>query len=103
MLSDKRRRAMVGEMTLRERPSAGRGFDPFRQMQRAQADLNRLFGALRFYPATEFPPMNLWTGPEGAILAVEVPGVAPENLDITNRRDTVTVRGTRPSEPTEED
>jgi HSP20 family protein len=36
--------------------------------------------------------------PDGAIVAAEVPGLAPENLDITIRRDTVTVRGTRPPE-----
>jgi HSP20 family protein len=89
---------MRGEMTFREMPPAGRRFDPVRQMQRAQTDLNRLFGGLRFYPATDFPLLNLWTGPDGAIVAAEVPGVAPENLDITIRRDTVTVGGNRPPE-----
>lgn len=89
---------MHGEMTLREMPPAGRRFDPVRQMQRARTDLNRLFGGLRFYPATELPLLNLWTGPDGAIVAAEVPGVAPENLDITIRRDAVTVRGNRPPE-----
>ncbi|MBB5662731.1 HSP20 family protein [Rhizobium leguminosarum] len=89
---------MRGEMTFGQLPPAGRRFDPVRQMQRARVDLNRLFGGLRFYPATEFPLLSLWTGPNGAILAAEVPGVAPENLDITIRRDAVTVRGNRPSE-----
>jgi len=51
-------------------------------MQRAQADLNRLFGACVFSPATEFPSLNLWTSPDGAIIAAEVPGVASEDLDI---------------------
>lgn len=86
---------MSGEMTFREIPPAGRRFDPVRQMQRAQTDLNRLFGGLRFYPATEFPLLNLWTGADGAIVSAEVPGVVPENLDITIRRDAVTVRGNR--------
>ena len=93
---------MLGEMMHREMPPAGQRFDPVRQMQRAQADLNRLFGGLRFYPATEFPPLNLWTSPDGAIVAMEVPGVAPEDLDITIRRDTVTVRGSRTAEPAED-
>jgi HSP20 family protein len=76
----------------------GRGLDPFREIQRAQSDLNRLFGGLRLQPSDEFPPLNLWTGPEGAILAAEVPGVAPEELDITIRRDIVTLRGVRKPE-----
>ena len=93
---------MLNEMMPEGMPPAGRRFDPLRQMQRAQADLNRLFGGLRFYPATEFPSLNLWTSPDGAIVAAEVPGVASEELDITIQRDTVTVRGNRPPEPVDD-
>ena len=91
---------MLGEM-IREMPPARQRLDPVRQMQRAQADLNRLFGGLRFDTETEFPSLNLWTSPDGAVVAAEVPGVPPEEIDITVRRDTVTIRGTRPPEPTE--
>ena len=91
---------MLGQTMLREMAPAGGRMDPFRQMQRTQADLNRLFSGLRF--AAEFPPLSLWTSPEGAILAVEVPGVAPEDLDVTIRRDTVILRGTRSSLPTDD-
>lgn len=80
---------------LRGMVPTGQGLDPVREMQRAQADLNRLFGGLRFLPRTEFPLVNLWTGPEGAIVAAQVPGVSPEDLDITIRRDMVTLRGNR--------
>ena len=93
---------MLGEMMLRETPTASRRFDPVGQMQRAQADLNRLFGGLRISATTEFPLLNLWTSPDGAIVAAEVPGVVPEDLDITIRRDTVIVRGTRPPEPVDQ-
>jgi HSP20 family protein len=43
---------MLNEMMPEGMPPADRRFDPLRQMQRAQADLNRLFGGLRFYPTT---------------------------------------------------
>jgi HSP20 family protein len=82
-------------------PPAGRRRSPAPDAE-AQADLNRLFGGLRFYPATEFPSLNLWTSPDGAIIAAEVPGVASEDLDITIQRDTVTVRGNRPPEPVDD-
>jgi HSP20 family protein len=85
---------------LREMAPAGLGYNPVREMQRAQADLNRMFGSMRFYPPPEFPLLNLWTSPEGAVVAAEVPGVSPEDLDITVRRDTVTMRGTRMAETT---
>ena len=91
---------MLGEM-LRQPPSADRRFESMRKMQ-THDDLNRMSSGLRFYTAPEFPMLNLWTSPDGAILAAEVPGIAPESLDITIRRDTVTVRGTRPEQPAEE-
>jgi HSP20 family protein len=76
--------------------------NPLTQIQRAQADLNHMFGNMRFYPPPEFPLLNLWTNPDGAIVAAEVPGVSPEDLDITIRRDIVTLRGKRPPEPANE-
>jgi HSP20 family protein len=44
--------------------------------------------------------LNLGTSPDGAIVAAEVPGVKPEELDITIQRDIVTLRGSRTPEPT---
>ena len=93
---------MRSDMMFGGMPAASRRFDPFHQTQSPQADLARLFGGLPFYRATEFPPLNLWTSPDGAIVALEVPGVASEDLDITIHRDTVTVRGNRPPEPVDD-
>jgi HSP20 family protein len=87
---------------LRGMAPVSRGYNPVLEMQRAQADLNRMFGTMRFYPPPEFPLLNLWTNPEGAVVAAEVPGVNPEDLDITIRRDTITLRGTRGAEPTDD-
>ena len=86
---------------VREMVRSPRGFEPIGEMPRTQADLNRLFG-LRFYPRPEFPMMNLWTGPDGAILAAQVPGVSPDELEITIRGDTITLRGNRPPEVSKE-
>ena len=83
-------------------PGLPRGYDQLLEMQRAQAGLNRMFGAMRPIPPPEFPLLNLWTSPDGAIVSAEVPGVNPEDLDITIRRDTVTLRGTRPTEPVDD-
>jgi len=46
----------------------------------------------------EFPPVNLWAGPDGALVTVEVPGVSPEEIEITVHQDTVTLRGKREPE-----
>lgn len=93
---------MLNDVMMRQTFRPGGRYDPIGQMRRTQADLNRLFGGLRFSPGGEFPLLNLWTSPDGAIVAAQVPGVAPENLDITIRRDTVTMRGERSAaEPAE--
>jgi len=78
--------------------SARRPVDPFREMRRAQADLNQIFGGLRFVPRSEFPALNVWANSEAAIITAQVPGVSPEQLDVAVHQDTVTLRGARDAE-----
>jgi HSP20 family protein len=54
-----------------------------------------MFGTMRLYAPPEFAPLNLWTNPGGAIAAAEVPGVRPDDLEISIRRDAVTLLGSR--------
>lgn len=75
--------------------------DLFRDMRRAQEDMNRLFGGLRFALRTEFPAANVWANADGAIVTAQVPGVQPDQLDVTVHQDTVTLRGKREPEPVE--
>jgi len=72
--------------------------DLYREMRRTQEEMNRLFGGLRLAVRAEFPPVNLWAGPDGALVTVEVPGVSPEEIEITVHQDTVTLRGKREPE-----
>lgn len=75
--------------------NAGRRFDPFRQMRLMQQDMNRVVDRLRVPTSPEFPPINVWTGPDGAVITAEIPGVAPDDLDIAVHQNTVTLRGKR--------
>jgi HSP20 family protein len=72
--------------------------DLYREMRRTQEEMNRLFGGLRLAVRAEFPPVNLWAGPDGALVTVEVPGVSPEEIEITVHQDTMTLRGKREPE-----
>lgn len=76
----------------------GRWPDLFRNMRRSQDEMSRLLGGLRLAPQAEFPPVNVWTGTDGAIITAEVPGISPEQLDITVHGNTVTLRGKREPE-----
>ena len=60
--------------------------------------MNRLFGGLRFVLRSELPAVNLWTSPEGVIVTAQIPGVSPDQLDVTVHQDTVTLRGKREPE-----
>jgi HSP20 family protein len=88
---------------LTEYAAGGRRPDLFREMRRAQEEMNRLFGGLRFPLEAEFPPLNVWAGADGAIVTAEVPGVRPDQIDVTVHQDTVTLRGKRDPEAVDSD
>jgi HSP20 family protein len=76
--------------------------DVFRDMRRAQEEMNRLLGGLRLGLRSEFPPVNVWASPDGAIVMAQVPGVSPDQLDVMVHQDTVTLRGKREPEALDE-
>lgn len=77
-------------------------FGSLRDMQRLQDSLNRLLSADTTNQATEFPPVNVWTSQNGAIVRAEVPGISPEDVDISLLNDTLTIRGSRKPESLKE-
>jgi len=80
--------------------AARRGWpDLFAEMRRAQDEMSRRFGGLRLAQQPEFPAVNMWAGPDGAIITAQVPGVSPDRIDVTVHQDTVTLRGKRDPEP----
>lgn len=86
-----------------ENAAEARRPDFFREIRRSQRDLNRLFGNLGLGLRPEFPAVQIWAGTDGAIIHAEVPGVAPDQIDVTVYQDTVTLRGKRDPENFGED
>ncbi len=79
-----------------------RVFDPWREFERIERELrrmekemDRLLAEVGFGVREEYPPVNLWTNEEGAIVTVELPGVEPEDVDITVVGRRLTLKGTR--------
>lgn len=73
-------------------------WNPWSDVLRLQREMDEL--ANRVTPETdaifgEFPTMNIWTGPEEALLTAELPGIDPGKLEITVKNNTVTLRGNR--------
>ena len=69
------------------------GRDPFQDLRRLHGDITRVLGAPM--PAAEYPALNVYANQDGVVITAELPGVNPENLDISVHRETVTIKGKR--------
>lgn len=75
----------------------------WREMEKLRRDMDRLFESPAFRlprgRAGRFPAVNVWTNEqEGVIVSAELPGVAPEAIDISVTADTLTISGSRSPE-----
>lgn len=73
----------------------------WQEMERLQREMNRLMGqsyAGRFRAAPSFPAVNLWVSDEGIIVTSEVPGIKPEDIDISVVNEMLTISGERAPE-----
>jgi HSP20 family protein len=81
-------------------------WSPWREMARLQRDMNRLFAQMPTGFAADvaptFPAMNVWTDEDGAVVTVELPGVAPDGIDVSVVGDTLTLKGSRQPDELEE-
>jgi HSP20 family protein len=93
--------AKTEEIMLTGYTAESRWPDLFREMRRAQDEISRRFGGFggpRLALRTEFPPVNVWAGADGAVVKAEIAGVSPDQIDITVHQDTVVLRGKRDPE-----
>ena len=86
-------------------PSAA--FDPFVDVRRLHDEMNRLFdsvnaGAPVVSSLSSFPPVNIWAGAEGLAVTAEVPGVSPDDVEVTVTEDVLTIAGERKAPAAEE-
>lgn len=72
---------------------------PWREMEVLQREMNRLFSDTfslaggRIAPG--YPAINVWTNEESAVVTAELPGVKPDDIDISVEGDTLTLTGSR--------
>lgn len=67
---------------------------PWTEFGRIRSELDRLLDG-----RSSYPPVNVWTGEEGAIVTLEMPGVDPSDLSVDVEGRTLSLRGERKAEP----
>ncbi|TVS15860.1 MAG: Hsp20/alpha crystallin family protein [Gammaproteobacteria bacterium] len=70
-------------------------FDPFSDVRRLHNQIDRLLGRQASTAAGAFPAVNLWAGPDSIAVTAELPGVAPDDVEVSVREDVLTIRGSR--------
>lgn len=70
------------------------GYDPFSEFRRLKNEIDRAFGSVAPDRAA-FPPVNVWSGPDGVAVAAEIPGLSAEDVELTVKDDLLTIEGER--------
>lgn len=73
------------------------GRDPFAEVRRLEVAFDRLFDTTTAWPQRfqGWPPVNLWAGEKSIVATAEMPGVAPEDINVSVEGETLTIRGER--------
>ncbi|MBR4370994.1 MAG: Hsp20/alpha crystallin family protein [Victivallales bacterium] len=72
-------------------------WDPWRELMNAGNGFDELLNGL-VGRRGEFPPTNVWMDENKIEFAFELPGMKAENLDVTAKHDTLTIKGKRDEE-----
>ena len=79
---------------------------PWQEMERLQREMNHLFSdsfsLAGGRTGPNYPAMNVWTNEESAVITAELPGISPEDIDISVVGDMLTLSGERKLEELEE-
>jgi len=76
--------------------------DPWSHFRDLQREINRLFEGFPFGFEEEFPRVNMWANDAQAVVTAEIPGVEPDDIEISVEGDILTIRGTRKPDALEE-
>mgnify|MGYP006279013747 CR=1 FL=1 len=70
----------------------------WREMERMQREMNRLFSDYSrstYRAAPSYPALNLWADEDSVIVRAELPGVNPDDLDVSVDNGDLTLSGSR--------
>lgn len=68
---------------------------PWRELNRIQNEMNRIFDDSSWYSRHEYPAVNLWSNADKALITAELPGYSKKDVDISLTRDVLRIHGSR--------
>lgn len=68
---------------------------PWREIERIQREVNRIFNRLSGLEETPYPPLNIWTKDDVAIITAELPGYRPEDIHLSIKDGYLNIKGSR--------
>ncbi|QBG47872.1 Hsp20/alpha crystallin family protein [Verrucomicrobia bacterium S94] len=79
-------------------------WSPFDELRSLQRDMNRLFDGLDGGTAmSRFPALNVWGSEEQVVVTAELPGLNPDEIDISVVDNQLTIKGERKDDRPSED
>jgi HSP20 family protein len=78
--------------------SVPRSWDPFGGLRNIQDEMGRLADQSWLNRAVEYPPVNVWANEDETVVQAELPGLAPEDIEISVVQNALTLRGSRKPE-----
>ncbi|RMH98911.1 MAG: Hsp20/alpha crystallin family protein [Calditrichaeota bacterium] len=69
--------------------------DPWREFERLQREMNRLFDSFTGSRRRVYPAVNIYSNQDGVVVTAELPGYDPKDVDISVLGEVLTLRGVR--------
>ena len=76
--------------------------DMWRDLDRMQQEMDRLFTGRSINYLQSFPAVNMWMGEDDVILSSEIPGIDSADIDISIEGEILTLTGSRVAEDLKE-
>lgn len=72
-------------------------WNPWQELDQIHQEMSRLFGRRQTGAnrQTPFPAVNVWADDASIVLTAEIPGMDPEQIDVTVQRNSITLSGKR--------
>ncbi len=70
-------------------------WNPWRDLARVQREMDQIFQRAGRPAAEVDPPVDVWVGEDEATVRAELPGVAPDGIEISIEDDVLCLRGNR--------